>query len=182
MKTNQLKLPFGQRAKQTKARQTITETSPIRISDLKAHGIATATSLSAEVILELGKRYDQEAYIIHGALQNPNDVYTTFKDEMDGLPETTYNVIAVNTKNMVTVTKLFPSLPIIKQIMRWAVSNSSAALFVCRNASGTPTISYEEELFMVELSDAGDIVGIDLLDFIVIGASNYASGRVENIL
>ena len=182
MKTNQLKLPFGQWAKQTKSRNTKTGTSPIRISDLKAHGIATATSLSAEAILELGKRYDQEAYIIHGALQNPNDVYTTFKDEMDGLPETTYNIIAVNTKNMVTVTKLFPSLPTIRQIMRWAVSNSAAALFVCRNATGTPTISYEEELFMVELSDAGGIVGIDLLDFIVIGASNYASGRVENIL
>jgi DNA repair protein RadC len=182
MKTNQLKLPFGQWAKQTKSRNTKTGTSPIRISDLKAHGIATATSLSAEAILELGKRYDQEAYIIYGALQNPNYVYTTFKDEMDGLPETTYNIIAVNTKNMVTVTKLFPSLPTIRQIMRWTVSNSAAALFVCRNATGTPTISYEEELFMVELSDAGGIVGIDLLDFIVIGASNYASGRVENIL
>ncbi|NMB01416.1 MAG: hypothetical protein GX971_07880 [Firmicutes bacterium] len=182
MKTNLLKLPFGQRAKQTKARKTKTGTSPIRISDLKAHGIATATSLSAEVILELGKRYDQEAYIIHGALQNPNDVYTTFKDEMDGLPETTYNVIAVNTKNMVTVTKLFPFLPTITQIMRWAVSNSAAALFVCRYFTGTPFITYEEERFMVELSDAGDVVGIDLLDFMVMGACNFTSGRAETIL
>ncbi len=182
MKTNQLKLPFGQRAKQTKARKTKTGTSPIRISDLKAHGIATATSLSAEVILELGKRYDQEAFIIHGALQNPNDVYTTFKDEMDGLPETTYNVIAVNTKNMVTVTKLFPSLPTIGQIMRWAVSNSAAGLFVCRSSTGTPFITYEEERFMVELSDAGDVVGIDLLDFMVMGARHFASGRIDTIL
>jgi DNA repair protein RadC len=35
---------------------------------------------------------------------------------------------------------------------------------------------------MVELSDAGDVVGIDLLDFMIMGACNYASGRVDNIL
>ena len=182
MKTDQLKLPFGQRAKQTKARKTKMGSSPIKISDLKAYGISTDTSLSAEVILELGKRYDQEAYIIHGTLHNPGDVYTTFKDEMDGLPETTYNIIAVNTKNMVTVTKLFPSRPTIRQIMRWAVSNSAAALFICRNSTGTPFITHEEERFMVELSDAGDIAGIDLLDFIVMGACNFASGRIDTIL
>ena len=182
MKSDQLTLPFGQRTKQIKSMKTRTGSSPIRLSELKAHGITTATALSAEAILELGKRYDEEAYFIHGTLHNPGDVYTTFKDEVDGLPETTYNVIAVNTKNMVTVTKLFPSLPTIRQIMRWAVSNSAAALFVCRNATGTPLISYEEEVFAVELSDAGDIVGIDLLDFIVMGACNFASGRIDTIL
>ena len=54
--------------------------------------------------------------------------------------------------------------------------------YVCRNSTGTPSISYEEELFMVKLSDAGGVVDIDLLDFMVIGACNYASGRVETIL
>lgn len=134
------------------------------------------------MILELGKRYDQEAYIIHGGLHNPSDVYNTYKDKMAGFPDTTYNVIAINTKNMVTVTKLFPFLPSVRQIMRWAVSNSAAALFVCRYSTGTPFITYEEERFMVELSDAGDVVGIDLLDFMVMGTGNYASGRVDNIL
>ena len=174
MKTNQLKLPFGQRAKQTKSVKTRTGSSPIRLSELKAHGITTATALSAEAILELGKRYDEEAYFIHGTLHNPGDVYTTFKDEMAGFPDTTYNVIAVNTKNMVTVTKLFPSMPTVTQIMRWAVSNSAAALFVCRSTTGTPFITYEEERFMVELSDAGDVVGIDLLDFIVVSVKTSA--------
>lgn len=182
MKTNQLTLPFGQLAKQTKARKTKMGKGPIKIVGLKAHGIATVTSLSAEVILELGKRYDQEAYIIHGTLHNPGDVYTTFKDEMTDLRETTYNIIAVNTKNIVTVTKLFPSRPTIRQIMRWAVSNSAAALFVCRSSTGTPFITYEEERFMVELYDAGDVVGIDLLDFMVIGSCSYASGREDTIL
>ena len=60
MKTNQLKLPFGQRAKQTKSVKTRTGSSPIRLSELKAHGITTATALSAEAILELGKRYDEK--------------------------------------------------------------------------------------------------------------------------
>ena len=84
MKSNQFTLPFGQRAKQTKSVKTRSGSSPIRISELKAHGITTATALSAEVILELGKRYDEEAYFIHGTLHNPGDVYTTFKDEMAG--------------------------------------------------------------------------------------------------
>ena len=105
-----------------------------------------------------------------------------FSDRNIQFPDTTYNVIAVNTKNMVTVTKLFPSMPTVTQIMRWAVSNSAAALFVCRSTTGTPFITYEEERFMVELSDAGDVVGIDLLDFMVMGACNYASGRVDAIL
>ena len=92
MKSNQLTLPFGQRTKQTKSVKTRSGSSPIRISELKAHGITTATTLSAEAILELGKRYDQEAYFIHGTLHNPGDVYTTFKDEMAGFPDTTYSM------------------------------------------------------------------------------------------
>jgi DNA repair protein RadC len=79
MKSDQLKLPFGQRAKQIKSVKTKTESSPIKISELQALGITTATTLSAEVILELAKRYDQEAYTIHGALHNPSDVYNTYK-------------------------------------------------------------------------------------------------------
>ena len=179
---NQLTLPLGQRTQQTKSVTTRTGSSPIKVSELKSHGIATATAFSAEVILEIGKRYEQEAYAMSGPLQSPDHVYSTFKDEMADLPETTYNIIAVNTKHMVTVTKLFPTLPTIKQIMRWAVSNSAAALFLCRNSTGTPFITYEEERFIVELSDAGDVIGIDLLDFLVLGEYSYASGRVDTIL
>lgn len=120
--------------------------------------------------------------MIETASTSPTDVYNTFRDEMKDLPVTTYKVIAVNMKHLVTVAKNFDSLPTIKQIMRWVVSNSAAALFVCRNTSSTPTIPYEEERFMVDLADAGDVVGIDLLDYLVMNATGYMSGRVEGLL
>lgn len=179
---SQLKLPFGQPVKQPKPMAAGRESSPIKIAELKAHGIAAATTLSAEVILELGRRYNQEPCTVYGALQSPGDVYTTFKNEMDGLPATTYNVIAVNMKHMVTVTKLFPSLPTVRQIMRWAISNSAAAFFVCRNDFGTPEINNGEERFIAEMVDAGDIIGIDLLDFMVMGTFGFESARVEHLI
>lgn len=109
-----------------------------------------------------------------GPLQSLDEVYNTFKGEAEDLLRTTYNVIAVNTKHMVTVPKLVPSLP-----NALGGQQRFCGSFVYRNASGA---HYEEERFMVELSDAGDIVGIDLLDFIVMGACNFASGRIDTIL
>ena len=64
MKSNQLTLPFGQRTKQTKSMKTRTGSNPIKLSELKAHGITTATALSAEAILELGKRYEDRKSVV----------------------------------------------------------------------------------------------------------------------
>ncbi len=134
------------------------------------------------MILELGKRYDQEAYIIHGGLHNPSDVYNTYKDKMAGFPDTTYNVIAINTKNMVTVTKLFPFLPSVRQIMRWAVSNSAAALFVCRNTLGSELFHKTDKEFVAKIYNASTVIGIHLLDYLVIGKDKYMSTRERGLL
>ena len=65
-------------------------------------------------------------------------------------------------------------MPTVTQIMRWAVSNSCCGSFFCRSTTGKPFITYEEERFMVELSDAGDVVGMTYLDFIVVSVKTSA--------
>jgi hypothetical protein len=64
--------------------------------------------------------------------------------------------------------------------IQMAVSNSAAALFVCRYSTGTPFITYEEERFMVELSDAGDVVGIDSLTSWPAGELTLSCKILEN--
>ena len=180
MKQNQLLLPFEETIVSFKAPKP--KQNKIKASELKSHGITTPATISAEVILELGRRYEQEPNIQFGRIQSPDDIYHIFKTEMKDIPATNYNLVAVNVKNMITVTKLFHSFPQTKQSLRWAVSNSVAALIICRNSEGTLEITNSERKLIKNFDHDSHIVGIELLDFVVIGEQNFASARVEGIL
>lgn len=178
-KSNQLSLPFPT---DIKAKPNRNDASPIKLSELKSHGISLATPLSAKVILELGRRYSDEPDFILGPIESPTDVYSLFKDEMNGITGLAYKLIAVNTKHMVTTTKLLPKIPTIQQTMRWTVSHSAAALFLCRNNPFFSNFTPEEGRWIREIAQVDTIIGIDFLDFVLSGATGYFSARVEGLL
>ena len=46
-------------------------------------------------------------------------------------------------------------------------------------SSGTPTPSKNDELFTRRLKECGEMMGIELLDHLIIGADSYVSLREE---
>ena len=181
-KTNQLLLPFElnqvseSKPKPTKAKKVI------HASELRKLGISSKDTTSVEAILELGNRYQSETATRKDHINNPGDVYHLYKDEMQNLTTIKYNIIAVNTKHCVTDTKLIAEPPEIKQVMRWAVSRCAAAFFLCRNHLDYARITELDKTLVDELTDAGTVIGIGLLDYLIIGTDRFISLREQGIL
>lgn len=186
MKPTQLILPFEENndlIKRPKSRMT---ESPIKISELKSYGIANASALSAEIILELGNRFKDESPYNKNhifPISSPVDIYNLFRDSLDNHLDPMCKLVAINTKNFVTNTKIYRyEIPSIKNILRWSVSHSAAAFFICRNSYHGLELTSTEDKFIDQLSRASKVIGIELLDYIVIGATTYLSAREQEVL
>ncbi|MEW6447458.1 MAG: DNA repair protein RadC [Bacillota bacterium] len=85
------------------------------------------------------------------------------------------HVVAVGTLNSCTVHP--------REVFKAAVLANAAGIIAAHNhPSGDPTPSREDRDLALKLKYAGDILGIRLLDFLVIGDGRYVSFRQEGLL
>ena len=70
-----------------------------------------------------------------------------------------------------------------REIFVTALRNKAVHIILLHNhPSGDPTPSKEDILFTERLRDAGDLVGVTLLDHIIIGDNVYVSLREQGLL
>ena len=70
-----------------------------------------------------------------------------------------------------------------REVFKAAVLANAAGIIAAHNhPSGDPTPSQEDRDLALKLKYAGDILGIQLLDFLVIGDGRYVSFRQEGLL
>ncbi|MOA29258.1 hypothetical protein D3C78_1502620 [compost metagenome] len=68
-------------------------------------------------------------------------------------------------------------------VFRAAVKRSSASIVVCHNhPSGDPTPSPEDIQITKRLSEAGDVIGVDVLDHIIIGDGIFVSLKERGLM
>lgn len=99
-------------------------------------------------------------------------------------------VIGINTKNVIQYIELVSlgtmtaSLVHPREVFRFSVMKSVAALIFCHNhPSGDPKPSQEDTLLTKRLKQAGDILGIQVLDHIILGEKVFSfrdSGLIAN--
>ena len=123
-------------------------------------------------------------------LSSPNDAVDLCKHFLDDLPEERMIVISLDTKNqfnnvsIVSIGTLNSSLAHPREIFKVAVKSNAANLIVAHNhPSGNPEPSKEDIDITKRLREAGDILGIRLLDHIIIGdEGRYVSLKEMDIL
>jgi DNA repair proteins len=88
----------------------------------------------------------------------------------------------LNTKNQVigrqtlSIGSLNASIVHPREVFRAAIRRSSASILCAHNhPSGDPTPSPEDILLTKRLAEAGELIGIELLDHLVIGDNRYTS-------
>ncbi|MGH9457631.1 MAG: RadC family protein [Thermoanaerobaculia bacterium] len=83
--------------------------------------------------------------------------------------------IYVGTLNATTVST--------RDVLRVALEESAAAVIVFHNhPSGDPSPSGEDLAFTRKLSDAGKLVGVEVVDHIIVGANRFLSLRQKGVL
>lgn len=152
-------------------------------------GIGPAKAVQLKAGIELGQRLVKtrlpEAHII----RSPKDAADYLMEELRYLQKEHFVCLFLNTKNHIiaqetlSIGSLNASIVHPREIFRAAIKCSSASLVCAHNhPSGDPTPSPEDIRLTRRLCEAGEIVGIDILDHIVIGDGEYVSLKEQGLM
>lgn len=157
------------------------------LMQIKGIGISKSTRIVAG--LELGKRlgmidrYNQISY------NNPETVAEYFYSHYQQSSTEEFVVLILDSKNKlialetISVGTINSTIVHPREVFKGAIKRSANAIILVHNhPSGDPTPSDEDIRITKRLAEAGEIVGIKVLDHIVVGKNRHISLRERNII
>lgn len=139
-------------------------------------GVGRAAAARLLACLELGRRATSWPSGTRPLIRTPEDVVRLCAATMRGLDREHFWALALNTKNgllraiEVSIGSLNASIVHPREVFKGAVRLSAASVVLVHNhPSGDPTPSGADLQLTRRLVRAGDVLGIDLLDHVVIG-------------
>lgn len=120
---------------------------------------------------------------------SPCDVYELVRGELEYLFVERFAVLGLSTKNhvivqhTVSVGSLNASIVHPRETFNMLIRrNCAAAILVHNHPSGDPTPSPEDIVLTKKLIEAGEIIGIPVLDHVIVGQGRYVSLKEKGIL
>jgi DNA repair protein RadC len=165
----------------------IEHAAPGEFSRFKGMGNAKVAQLKAA--LELGRRLLAVPVQRGPAFSTSSDVYAHYHQRLRDLKKEVFYCAMLDAKNRinkeccVSEGTLTNSLIHPREAFKNAIRESAAAvIFVHNHPSGDPQPSREDIIVTERLVNAGEIVGIKVLDHIIIGDNRYTSMMEEGYI
>ncbi|MFD0713966.1 DNA repair protein RadC [Paenibacillus sp. GCM10027626] len=160
------------------------------IDELTAiRGIGPAKAVQLKAGVELGRRLARSRGASSPAIHRPADAAQLLMEEMRYLKREHFVCLFLNTKNHIitqetlSVGTLNASLVHPREVFRAAIRCSCASIICAHNhPSGDPTPSPEDIALTRRLQEAGELVGISLLDHLVIGDNRFISLKEQGLM
>jgi len=160
------------------------------INELMAiRGIGPAKAIQLKAGIELGLRLSKSRSDKLRIVRKPADAAEAVMEELRYLKKEHFMCLFLNTKNHIiaqetlSVGTLNASLVHPREVFRAAIKCSSASIICVHNhPSGDPTPSPEDVTLTKRLQEAGELVGIELLDHLVIGDNRYISLKEQGLM
>ncbi|AFH65042.1 hypothetical protein B2K_30790 [Paenibacillus mucilaginosus K02] len=145
-------------------------------------GIGSAKALQIRAGIELGRRMARSGLNETVTIRSPQDAANLLMEDLRYLQKEHFVCLFLNTKNHVigretlSMGSLNASIVHPREVFRSAIKRSSASIVCAHNhPSGDPTPSPEDIALTRRLAEAGEIVGIEVLDHLVIGDQRFVS-------
>ena len=144
------------------------------------------TKYRLELIKEESHKYEVETRI-----SCPKDIYEVLTKvcRIQCNAEEVFILITLNTKNIVTGYfevhrgTINTSLVHPREVFKRALLNNASNIMVAHNhPSGDPNPSKEDIQITERLKEAGNLLGINLLDHIIVGEDKYISLKEKGVL
>lgn len=128
-------------------------------------------------------RERRAGYAVDGrVLRSSADVYTTFRERFEKADREEFVIVPLDAKHralgfsVVSVGSLTASIVHPREIFKLLVL-SNAAAFICvhNHPSGDPSPSPEDVEITRRIREAGELLGIRLLDHVVVGDGRFSS-------
>jgi len=155
----------------------------------REHGLGRAKATRILAALELGARLASEGRTASPAFRTPDESARYLLPRYGLRPVETFGLLALDVRHrlkhetVVSVGCLTSSLVHPREVFQEAVVCRAAALILFHNhPSGDPEPSAEDVSLTRRLSAAGELMGIEILDHLVLGAGRYVSLKQRGIL
>ena len=150
---------------------------------LQVKQIGPRRAMQIKAFGELARRlYKAAPTDIHKTIKGPQDVVDLVMADLRYLKREQFHIMLLDTKNklieqrMVSEGSLSSSIVHPREVFSLAVKRSaSGAIFIHNHPSGIPEPSKEDIETTARLVNAGNILGIKVLDHVIIGDGIYTS-------
>lgn len=149
---------------------------------LSIDGIGPSKACSIMASIELGKRISSAVPAEKICIEGSHDVANLVMEEMRYFKKEHFRSVLVNTKgeiiavDEVSVGELSSTVIHPREVFQQAIRKSAAAvIFVHNHPSGDPEPSTEDLLTTERLVEAGNLLGIRVLDHVIIGNGRFSS-------
>lgn len=156
---------------------------------MKIHGMGETKSIQVLAAVELGRRMFTLETDDLPTIRSPKDAAAVFLSTLRYQEKEHFLAAHLNTKNQVlsvetiSIGTLNASLVHPRELFKTAVRRSSAALILAHNhPSGDPKPSTEDIQLTRRLQQAGEIMGIEILDHLIIGGDQFVSLKEKGLL
>jgi DNA repair protein RadC len=165
----------------------ITSASLEELAQVRGIGIAKAAQIKAAV--ELASRVEGYSEATdRSVLKAPDDVAALVQGRLKGKKKEYFLAVLLDTRNQlirvaeISVGSLDSSIVHPREVFKEAISASAASvIFVHNHPSGDTEASEDDIMLTKRLAEAGEIVGIDVLDHVIIGGKSYISMKREGL-
>lgn len=151
-------------------------------------GIGRAKTAEIKAAIELGRRY-QKPSLQGASVCSSQDVVAYYLPRMKDLKKEVFKCALLDTKNRiirdeeVSVGSLSASIVHPRDTFKPAIRESAAAvIFIHNHPSGDTRPSQEDILLTRRLVQAGEVLGIQVLDHIIIGNGSHFSFRDSGLM
>jgi DNA repair protein RadC len=153
---------------------------PRELVNIPGIGVARAARISAA--FHLGRRAMEATLAEPYMVEDPIELYERLRLRLCGLPQEVFVVVALGARGAIleeievargclTGVDVHP-----REVFRPLIRLAAAAAVVAHNhPSGDARPSREDIALTYRLRDAGEVIGIPILDHLVIGASSYTA-------
>lgn len=138
---------------------------------------------------ELARRISMDPCLVRERILTPDEVYHRLGQDLKHLAKEVFRVAFLDTKHAVidcediSVGSLNASIVHPREVFNRAVKKSAAALILMHNhPSGHPEPSAEDIALTRRLVKAGEMMGINILDHVIIGRGGYLSMKAQNLI
>jgi DNA repair protein RadC len=167
--------------------EKISRAAPEELMNIKGIGPTKASKLLAA--FEIARRLASRNSCPGFRILSSKDVFEFLCGKLSGQKKEFFYTLLLNGKNRIlkceniSIGSLTSSIVHPRESFLPAIKFSAAAvIFVHNHPSGDPTPSQEDKLITRRLFEAGEILGIKVLDHVIIGDNNYYSFADNNDL
>jgi DNA repair protein RadC len=165
----------------------IAEASVEELHRIRGIGLAKACQIRAA--FELANRWDNsQPTATRLFINNPEEAFSELKGKCRGQKKEHFWAILLDTRNRIIKTveisigSLDTSIVHPRELFKEAIAASASSMIVAHNhPSGNPEASQDDIKLSHRLKAAGELVGIEVVDHIILGEGKYISMKREGL-